>query len=71
MTQNTASDSEAISHGGYSEEVDHHMNKEMNMIILVLNLGLKSVRCIAFFFAGKVLGQSSQSVHTLKGNEIV
>jgi len=41
------------------------------MIILVLNLGLKSVRCIAFSFDGNVLAQSSQPIHTLVSNERV
>ena len=40
-------------------------------IILVLNLGLKSVRCIAFSFDGSVLAQSSQPIHTLVNNERV
>lgn len=41
------------------------------MTILVLNLGLKSVRCIAFSFEGKVLAQSSLPIHTLVSNEKV
>ena len=41
------------------------------MIILVLNLGLKSVRCIAFSFDGKVLAQSSKPIRTFVNNERV
>jgi xylulokinase len=41
------------------------------MIILVLNLGLKSVRCIAFALDGKVLSQSSEPIHTFVSNQRV
>ena len=41
------------------------------MIILVLNLGLKSVRCIAFSFEGQVLAESSLDIQTLVSNQRV
>lgn len=41
------------------------------MVILVLNLGLKSVRCIAFSFDGNVITQSSKAIHTFVNNEMV
>jgi xylulokinase len=41
------------------------------MIILVLNLGLKSVRCIAFAFDGAVVAQASRPICTLVSNERV
>lgn len=41
------------------------------MIILVLNIGLKNARCIAFEVGGQVLAQAVKPVHTLVSNEKV
>lgn len=41
------------------------------MVILVLNVGLKNARCIAFDMNGSLLSQSAKSVHTLVSNEKV
>jgi len=41
------------------------------MIILVLNLGLKSTRCIAFSTEGQVLAQASLPIRTYVTNELV
>ncbi len=40
-------------------------------MILVVNLGLKSIRCIAFDEAGTVLARSSYPIHTQVSNEFV
>ena len=40
-------------------------------VILVLNLGLKSVRCIAFNFSGGVLAQSAKPIRTFVNNNRV
>jgi xylulokinase len=40
-------------------------------MILVVNLGLKSIRCIAFSYAGRVVGQISEPIHTMVSNEFV
>ena len=41
------------------------------MISLVLNVGLKNARCIAFRTEGEILSQSTREVHTLVSNNFV